>query len=359
VGVVCAHLQDVFRAAGKAAGGASARGKDKERLMLLPRQIQLALFGLALAVAFAAPTGAFQGDAEVKGVGGDDSAFLVNDAEMIFKVNVKQLMGSKLVQDVGTDKIKEAINSNAELKNVIDATGLDVTKDLHSVLVSAAGTNPADIKAQIAVRGKFDTDKIQKVLAKREGVTAHKVGGKDVYEFETRNGPPMFAAFVDNSTLVLTPNKDTTAELAKGTAKKGTLGKQMKTALSKFTGKESLAIAVVFNEEARKQLAGLPKVGESVGKMQILNAAVTITDAITLNVTGVTNDAEASKALAALLDGLKGTAKMTLGRMEELPPDVVKLLDSVKIANTNDNVTVDLKVPKETIDKLKKGGKTR
>ena len=52
--------------------------------------------------------GAFQADAP-KGITADDTAYLVSDAEMVFKVNIKQLMGSKLIQTVGTDAIKGAI----------------------------------------------------------------------------------------------------------------------------------------------------------------------------------------------------------------------------------------------------------
>jgi len=54
-------------------------------------------------------------------------------------LNVKQALGSALVKKYGLDLIKGAVESNPELENLAKTTGLDVTKDLDSVLLSTAG----------------------------------------------------------------------------------------------------------------------------------------------------------------------------------------------------------------------------
>jgi len=315
--------------------------------MLLPRKNWLALCCLALCL-LVGPALAFQADAPPAAIGAGDAAYLVDNAEVIIKLNVKQLLASKLAQE-HTDALKAAINSNRELKGVLDATGIDVTKDIDSVLISAAGTNPTDVKAQIAVRGTFDTAKIGKVLAKQDKVKVVKEGGKELYELEAPQGGPLYAAFVDNKTLVLTPSKETTASFAKGTAKKGTISKPMREALGRFTGKESVAVAAGVTDEIRNLLKGSPQ-GAELAKLQTLNASVTVTDGVTLNLTGITNDAEAAKSMAAVLDKLKGAGK------EFVPPQATDLYDAIKVGSTKGNVTIDLKVSKETIEKLKKGG---
>jgi len=316
-------------------------------------------FALALAlVVVVGPVVAFQG-AEPGAAGGDDSRYLVNEAEFIFKLNIKQLLGSGLVKKIGTDKLKDAIKNNNELSTLLDATGVDPTKDLDLIMISAAGSPPRDVKANLVIKGKFDIDKIGTALKKREEVRAVKEGGVQMYEFTTQ-GQTLYGAFPDNKTMVLTSTKDGTVDLVKG-AKKSTVSKMMKGAMTKFSGKESIALAVVINDEMKKNLENIPGgAGDAASKLKTVTTGLTVTDSVVLNVTGLTDDAKASKQLADLLTKLKDRGKGAITGDDPFSKFAADLVEAVKIAGQKEAVTIDLKITKDTIDKvLKLGGGVR
>src|SRR5262249_27095228 len=239
--------------------------------------------------------------------------------------------------------------------------GLDVTKDIDAILVSATGSSK-DAKGRIIVKGKFDKDKIHTAL-KKEAEKGAKVklvkeGTTQLYELLLNDDKALFGAFADGSTVALTDNKEQTAELIKAPpAKPAAMSPKMKSALAKFSGKESLSLALVVNDDLKKMLGGPRGAGEAAAKLQTLTAAMTLTGGVALNVTGVTNDANAAKSLEKTLGTLKGTGSMLLGMNEDVPPFVGDLINAIKIASTADSVTINLNVTKETINKIAPGGK--
>ena len=94
----------------------------------------------------------------------------------------------------------------------------------------------------------------------------------------------------------------------------------MKSALSKFNGKESMTMALVLNDDLKQMLAGIPNVGAAASKLSTVTTAVTLTDAVALDIAGVTGDAKSAKQLSAILDALKATGAAALAGMEEIPP---------------------------------------
>lgn len=317
------------------------------------RRITAGLIGLALlamvsfAVADTAP--------EPKGVSEDDSKWLLGDAEVFFKVNVKQMLTSGLMKKGGIDKIKEAINGNAQVKTILDAAGLDVTKDVDSIVASGSGANPTDAKMRVVIKGRFDPEKISAAItAKHKEIKITKEGTTSLYEVPVQPDQNLFAAFADKNTLILTQSKDSTVEALKSGGKKAApVSKEMKAALGKFTGKESLTMVMVVTEEIKKMLQGVPRAGESASKLQTLTAAMTLTDDVDLAVRGITSDAKAAGQLSKLLEGLKAAAALA---GDDVPKAVLEIVDAVKVAADKESVKIDLKVTKDLIEKATKGG---
>lgn len=323
--------------------------------MLLARNTSLALLaallvgGAALAQPGAEPA--------------SDSNWLLPNAELVIKLNVKQLMASDLMKTAGPDAFKKALETNEKAKKAFDATGLDPTKDLDTIVISASGSgakSPKDVKSRIVVRGRFDAEKITEALKKQAdsgpGVKLVKEGSTQMFEFMTREDQVFYGAFADRSTLVLTPSKETTAELVKSGAGRPAVSRLMKTATGRFTGKESMTMALVVSDELRQVLNGMPRGGELAAKLQTLTASLTVTDAIALNLTGATDDAKAAGQMKKMLEALKATGAALLGMDENLPPVAGELLNAVTIGGGRDGVTVNLLISKETIDKAKKLG---
>jgi hypothetical protein len=297
---------------------------------------------------------------EPKGVTVDDSKWLLPDAEFFVKFNVKQMMGSDLMTKGGIAALKDAIKNNEQLKGVLDATDLDLTKDIDSIMASGSGNSAKDAKALVVIRGKFNQvkmqDALEKAAKKDDKLKIVKEGTTTLYEFPAGD-TNMYAAFADKNTMVLTHSKEATVAAVKEGGKKSvTLSKGMKSALGKFTGKESVTMALVINDDLQKMLANIPNVGAAASKVSTLTTSMTLTDAVALEIAGVTGEAKSAKNLSNVITALKATGALLLADNEQVPPIALEMLNAVKVSATKEAVLVDLKVTKEMLDKAGKGG---
>jgi hypothetical protein len=289
-----------------------------------------------------------------KGEPGDVEKWILSDAEVVLTVNVKQFFAAEAVKK-NLPALKAAMEKNEELKSVLELTGIDLFKDIHTIIVSGSGTSAKDARGLLVIRGNFNTDKINDAIKKKgEGVKSHKEGDHTIYEVPV-NEQTAFASLVDRNTFVVTQSKDATVDAIKNGGKKSPkLSKDMKSALKQFSGKESLAFAMVVSDDLKKMVAMVPQLAASANKLQTLTGSVTVSEAVTLNITGNTDDAKAARQLMSVLTILKGTAEVAVQGMEGIPPVVNDVLDALKIASDKNSVTVDLKLSKEILDKASK-----
>ena len=268
--------------------------------MIAIRRLCLAALALALVMAqlTAAPIPG------IKAGGDDGDKRLLDDAEAIMVFNFKQMFDSKLMKSGWTDKLRDAIKNNDKAKEAMDKLGLDVTKDVDSVIISAGGTSKETAKGRIVFKGNFDTDKLAKAMKSSDKVKSEKAGGVEVFEIEAQGGVNLYGAFNGKTTFVLTESKEVTAAVAKdGPPKAASLNKDVKAALATFTGKESMALVVVINDEIKKLGAANPQVSAALKGLKTITASITAGEGVELKLVGNTTDAKA----AATLDLVLGT----------------------------------------------------
>jgi hypothetical protein len=320
--------------------------------MLVIRRLCLAALALALVLTqlTAAPIPG------VKAGGDDGDKWLLDDAEVIMVWNFKQLFDSKLMKGGYTEKLREAIKNNEKAKEAMEKLGMDVTKDVDSVIISAGGTSKETAKGRVVFKGNFDTAKLTKAIKSSDKVKSSMEGGVEVFELEAQ-GTNLYGAFHGKDTFVLTENKEITAALGKsGPGKAASLNKDVKAALATFTGKESLALVVVINDEIKKLGAANPTVQTALKGLKTITASVTADEGVTLKLVGNTTDAKAATALEKQINGLKAIAEVFVGMNEMVPPAVKEAVEGIKIDKTRDSVIVTLPVTKEMIEKLAKMG---
>jgi hypothetical protein len=296
--------------------------------------------------------------------GPETAKWLVQDAEAVLVVNVKQIFSSKVMAKGGAEAIRAAIAGNEQARMVTEATGLDPTKDLDSIMVSGT-LNPKDPRFLIVVRGRFDQDKIQTAAAKHaktnpDELKLLKEDGKQLYQLKSNSGgdQTLIGGFIDSTALVLTPSKEATLEAIKNAGKKNVkVSKVLQPALSRFKGKESLAMALVINDEVKKNLEKAPQAKEIAGKLQSVSASLTLTDAASLKAAINTEDAAAAKKTVMLLTQLKGLGQLLAGGDEMFGPVIVELLNALKITDQDSSVNIELEVTKEMIEKAQKKDK--
>jgi hypothetical protein len=320
--------------------------------MLVIRRLCLAALALALVMTqlTAAPIPG------VKAGGDDGDKWLLDDAEVIMVWNFKQLFDSKLMKGGYTEKLREAIKNNEKAKEAMEKLGMDVTKDVDSVIISAGGTSKETAKGRVVFKGNFDTAKLTKAIKSSDKVKSSMEGGVEVFELEAQ-GTNLYGAFHGKDTFVLTENKEITAALGKsGPGKAASLNKDVKAALATFTGKESLALVIVINDEIKKLGAANPTVQTALKGLKTITASVTADEGVTLKLVGNTTDAKAATALEKQINGLKAIAEVFVGMNEMVPPAVKEAVEGIKIDKTRDSVIVTLPVTKEMIEKLAKMG---
>jgi hypothetical protein len=320
-------------------------------MLSIRKTAALGLAAAVLAVGFVAAAPIIGAKAEE-----GSEKWLVDDAEAVVVVNFKAFFGSGLLTkgDVA-DKFKKKLESDEKVKAFVDATGLDVTKDLDSFIMSASKiSDKASAKGRMVLKGSFDVAKLTAAMKKADNVVAAKAGGIDVFEIKAQD-QTLYGAFAGKSAFVMTQDKDETVDLAKnGATKAPKTNKDLEAALKKFTGKEAFAMVLLVTEEMKKQAGANPQVAKSVGALTTVTIATTVTDAVDVNIVGNTTDGKAAGSIAKQLTGLHAIGSAAIGAMEQIPQPAKDLFDAIKIDSTRDSVTISLNVSKETIEKAAK-----
>jgi len=289
----------------------------------------------------------------------ENEKWMVDDAEVVVAINMKQLVGSQIMQKGGTDAVKAAINGNEQLKSVLEATGVDPLKDINTILVSGTGSSAKDVKALFVLRGKFDLDKVQgaaEKFAKKnpDELKLSKADKVNLYEVKV-NDMPMFAAFIDSTALVMTPSKDATLEAVKSAGKKPAKVKaDLKGAAGKFTGKETMAFALLVTKEMQEALGKLPQAADVAPKLHSVTGTINLTDSATTVITINTEDAKAAKQVLGKVTQLQALVAAALALNDEVPPVAKEMITALKLAQDKSSVTASLKVTAEMIEKANK-----
>jgi hypothetical protein len=295
---------------------------------------------------------AFVAAAPVRAV--EPDKLLPDDAEAVLVVNVRQILDSPLVKKHALEQVKAALQMDAQLKQLLAASGVDPLKDVDSLTLSTAGGTSG--KVLMVVRGKFDLDKVKTAAddfaKKHPGKLKITEEGKTrLYEGEA-DGKPVFAAFIDGTTLVASSAKDFTLETVKNAGTKAPkVSKEMQAALGNVTGKESLYLAVIVTEELKKLLAANPQTKEIGPKLENLTGGLKLTDALEANVQIQTADAKTAASVKKLVDAGKGILTVFAMSDEKIGPVVNEIVKALKITNEKTNVNISLKVTEEMIQK--------
>jgi len=277
---------------------------------------------------------------------------LPGDTEQVVHINIKQILGSQLFKKYALPDIEKQLKDNKEYKQLQEATGVDVLKDVNSIIIANSGTTGK--KALVILRGRFDQDKIHKSASAfadldKEKLKISKLGELNLYE-ASGNGQTVFATFIDGTTIVASPEKDIVTAAADG--KGGKISKDLAAALEATDTKQSIWMAGLVPEEATKAL-GQAQQGpaQAIKKIKAGGAGVTITDSITVSGSASTGDADAAKEVAKALDAAKGLLTFFAATNEQVKPFADEVLKTLDIKTKEGNVSVSFKLSEDIIKK--------
>jgi hypothetical protein len=282
------------------------------------------------------------------------------DAEAIVSINVRQLLDSDLFKKYGKDEVEKSLQDE-KAKKLLDALGLNPLKDIDSILVTSAGGTDKP-KVLVVARGKFDVSKIKSAAedyakTKPEDLKISKDGDVTIYEGKGDNGQKVFAHLVsDGKTLLASTDKDYLVNAIKNPSDGPS--KELKGALTKVSGKESIWAAAVITEAMKQQMASNPQTKNLAGKLESITGDINVGNDIALDLVIHTTDAMAAGDVKKMLNQVKPILTLMAQSNEDAAPIVQDLIDNLKITTEQSSVKVSLKVSQDLIEKASKQEKS-
>jgi len=317
------------------------------------------VLGLALVALCVAPAGAAPAP-EARAGRSEADTLTPADAEFLLVIDLQRMLDSPLVKKYGLEDARAALKKNEQVDRALTATGLDPFKDLNTITVAGSGTG-AKAKMLVVVRGRFDLDKVHTAAEdyakqKPEQLKISKEGDVRVYELKGKGtDKPAFAAFADKNTLVLSPSRDATLKAVENVGKaQAKLNTEMKDALGRLSGKESLWVAAVVTDEARKQMSKSPMLGELGSKLESITGGMTLTDNILLSFLVHTSDPKAAAQVKKKVNDFKPLLTLMAQNNEEAAPLISDLVDNLKVSTDNTDVRISLKITEDMMEKAAK-----
>jgi hypothetical protein len=276
--------------------------------MCLLRRPCLGLPALVLALCVTAASAAPLGAPPVRLTEVD---LLPPDTEMVFTINVRQIVDSPLFKKHALPNVRAALKEHAHVSDVLKELGFDPLKDLDRITAGSPGGRARD-RGLLIARGRFAVAKFQAkaVEVARDNPEMLKVqkvpapgGALTIWEFTPPGGEDaIYVALADGNTLLASPGKDYLVEALKGARlrKRAALkNKEFQALLEKMDPKQSLSVAVLGKGLARGLDSDIiPKtVKDTIAKIEAIGGGLTFTEDVKLEVAVAANSPADAKAL--------------------------------------------------------------
>lgn len=288
----------------------------------------------------------------------DPAKLMPADTEMVVVVNVRQILDSPLVKKHALDQVKSLLDHNEQTRKVLAAAGLDPLKDVDGFMLAASGGLTRG-KVVVFVRGSFDLDKAHKAAVdyaenKPGELKIHKEGAVQLYEARAED-KPVFAAFADRTTLIISSSRDYTLEQVKNFGKRNApVNKEMQAALNKVSGKDAIWMAVVITAEMKKMMASSPQMSDFAPKLDSITGSIDVGADAQLKVLIQTSDPKAAAQLTRKINDFKAVVPLFVKSDEKSGQLVNELVETLKVGSDEGAVNISLKFTDAMVEKAKK-----
>ncbi len=287
---------------------------------------------------------------------GIEKRWIPADADAVVVYNDKRTLEAPLVKAYAGDQLKQALTQNDQVAKVLQAAGLDPTKDVETVMATFSGLSE-NTKPLIVVRGKFNAAKLHTAAEEfaKKNPTEVKFNGEGkarVYEITDKDGT-LFANVPDDKTILVGRTKEYLLAAMKQPAD-AKLNKDLQAALDKVkTTNESMWLAVSITDDLRKSLAGNDQTKEFAPKLDGVTGSLDVTKEVNLSLLVHTTDAASAEKLGKFIDTF-GKVVLALGAGnvdDSVKPYVQLVIANLKIGSKDKAATIGFKL---TEDELKK-----
>jgi hypothetical protein len=294
-----------------------------------------------------------------KGGSGKDGAlshkYLLDDADFVAVLNVRQVLDSPLFKKAIAGKLDELLRDPKVAASLKDF-GLDPMKDIDRICLAVGQSGRRQDRpwsgAFFVVQGRFDKARLE-TAAKKLATSTAEHGSATIYEL-TPGGflQPFFGAVLDNRHVVLaTAKEQVQAALDKAAGKRKTelKNKALAAMLAKIKPEESLSAVATGEMVTGYSATTTVKNGKAVSEtreftlagsngIEALTVVCSIKDAIHVNATMKATDLDKAKAIEKFLTD---AAPAAAARVEKQFPQLAKALKSLKALRQERTITVN------------------
>jgi uncharacterized protein DUF3352 len=298
----------------------------------------------------------------------DIDKYLPDDTQIVLHANIRQILESDLGKQYLLPQLEAAIQGNAEAQQILSALGFDSLKGITSFTM--AGPGDSEKKWLILVHAQVDLNKsraaVEAFAAKQpQAVQIHKQGDLSYYETRDPKKPEhtFFAAFVDNETLVISPDKDyVLTTIAKKESKKSpAVDKKLVELVKKVDAKQSLWLALL-PDNLVKALPQDKQTMDIAKKVQSFTAGIALNDGVQLSVRIQTPDAKSAQTVRQTLLGVQSLLILAIANNDQLKdfgPTLTDILNSIKIKLDQAVVGIDVSISAKQIEEGSRPSKSR
>lgn len=298
--------------------------------------VWLAGIAMLLSLFMAGPVLAQDGKAALK--------HIPKETMLVVSINLKRLKGSKLYKDA-LGMVMADPSAKADFDKLKDATGFDIEKDLDGLVIAAAADFEESEQFLLIAKGQFDEKKFIE-FAKAEGaeIKTAEHGGVTYYDVDDEAG----MAFTDGY-LVIGPKPALKAAIDTKGGKMDSVEKSAGLAamFGAVDTSKDLWFAMELPESLRKEFGRELPMGSDVEKVW---GALDLNAGLKLDITiGTAKEDTAAQLVQLATEGLKEAAADP--NVAQLGLD--KAISQTKVKQDGKNLTVNIKLSEEELDKIK------
>jgi hypothetical protein len=301
-----------------------------------------------------------------------DVKLLPKDTELVFTVNLKQILESEIVksQKEALDQVKamfqQGVPGAEDATKYLKKAGFDPFKDLHSVTIAMPASKDPEA-GFIIVEGKFSPEMVQAAAeeaAKDQGdiIKVTWAGKQTIYEIAPPGEKKVYATLLEGRALLAASSKEGLSDAlarAAGT-KKSEIKKEIKELLETTNNKQSISFVATGNA-INKLIEDAPipngnQFGPLLQQVSGMSGAITINKDISFQLGVGAGDEESAKKMAqGARFGLvfaNALVQQKVKEDEKLAP-VMDIMKTLKVTSQGNSVLLRGEVTMEVIMKLK------
>jgi hypothetical protein len=278
--------------------------------------------------------------------GPDDLAYVPSDSSVVAYANVRDIMSSEFRQ-----KLRETVPTGQARDEFLGETGIDIERDVNSVLVATAASsndvNKAPDHALALVRGVFQQAQIE-ALATQHGATIAEYQGKRIITMKADNGgTTMAVAFLEPSLVAVGSDAYVRRAIDSKDGDNLTKNADMMKLINDLDGNNN-AWAVGRVDDIQK-VAGLPDaIKAQMPAVQWFAVTGHVNGGVSGTIRAEARDDQAAENLRDVVRGAMALARLQMGRDQNL--DTV--INSLQMTGTGKTVSLSFAVPSTVVDSL-------